>query len=207
MFINLLGTEWLPAIPDVHERLQSGMPARVADVGCGTGWSSIAIARAYPNVQVDGFDLDETSIAIARENAVAAGVADRVTFAVRDAADPQLAGRYDLVTAFETVHDMARPAEALRAMRALAREGGAVIIADERVGETFSAPGDEIERLNYGFSVLHCLPASLAETPSAGIGTVMRPPTLRRLAAEAGFREVEILPIENDFWRFYRLVA
>ena len=206
MFLNLLGTAWLPAIPDVHARLQADPPARVADVGCGTGWSSIAIARAYPKAQVHGFDVDEASIALARANAEAAGLADRVTFAIRDAAYPGLVGGYDLVTAFETIHDMAQPVEALRKMRDLVADQGAVVIADERVGETFAAPGDDVERLNYGFSVLHCLAVGMAESPSAGTGTVMRPPTLRRYAAEAGFRAVEILPIENDFWRFYRLM-
>lgn len=206
MFLNLLGSAWLPAIPDIHARLQADPPARIADIGCGIGWSSISLARAYPKVRIQGLDLDGESIEQARQNAEEAGVADRVAFNVRDAADPRLAGQFDLVTAFEMVHDMARPAEALRAMRHLLAEGGSVIIADERVGETFSAPGDAIERLNYGFSVLHCLPASLAEQPSAAIGTVMRPPTLRQLATEAGFHSVEILPIENDFWRFYRLV-
>src|SRR3712207_4494967 len=101
MFVNLMGTEWLPAIPDVHERLQADPPARVADVGCGTGWSSISIARAYPKVRVDGFDLDEDSIAEARANAEAEDLTDRVTFQVRDAADPELSGRYDLATGFE----------------------------------------------------------------------------------------------------------
>ena len=207
MFLNLLGTAWLPAIPDVHARLQADPPARVADVGCGSGWSSIAIARAYPNALVHGFDADEASIALARSNVAAAGLADRVSFALRDAAYPGLAGSYDLVTAFETIHDMAQPVEALRKMRGLVADGGAVMIADERVGETFTAPGDDVERLNYGFSVLHCLAVGLAESPSAGTGTVMRPPTLRRYAAEAGFGGVEVLPIDNDFWRFSRLDA
>jgi SAM-dependent methyltransferase len=206
LFINLLGTEWLPAMPDVHARLQADPPARVADVGCGTGWSAIAIARAYPRVLVDGLDSDEASIELARANAAAAGVGDRVQFRVQDAGDPALAGRYDLVTAFETIHDMARPVDALRQMRGLVGEGGAVMVADERVGDTFTAPGDDVERLNYGFSVLHCLAVGMAETPSAGTGTVMRLPTLRRYAIEAGFRDVEVLPIENDFWRFYRLM-
>lgn len=207
MFLNLLGSEWLPAIPHLHQRLQSDPPARVADVGCGVGWSSVGIARAYPRVRVDGFDLDEASIARARANADEAGVADRVSFEVRDAADPQLAGRYDLVTAFETVHDMARPVEALRTMRGMLAEGGMVLIADERVAETFAAPGDDIDRFNYGWSILHCLPASRAESPSAATGTVMRPSTLHRYAAEAGFREVQVLPIQNDFWRFYGLMG
>jgi SAM-dependent methyltransferase len=206
MFMHLLGSEWLPAIPHLHQRLQSDPPARVGDVGCGVGWSSIAIARAYPKVRVDGYDLDEASIASARANAREAGVADRVSFAVRDAADPQLAGQYDLVTAFETLHDMARPVEALRAMRGLLAEGGLVLIADERVAETFTAPGEDLDRFNYGWSILHCLPASRVESPSAATGTAMRPSTLRRYAAEAGFGEVEVLSIENDFWRFYGLM-
>lgn len=90
-------------------------------------------------------------------------------------------------------------------MRALLAAGGCVLIADERVREVFSAPGTDVERLNDGFSVVHCLPASMAEQPSAATGTVMRPPTLRRYAAEAGFRTVEILPVDNDFWTFYQL--
>ncbi|MDP9484199.1 MAG: methyltransferase domain-containing protein [Actinomycetota bacterium] len=207
MFVNLMGTEWLPAIPDVHERLRDDPPARVADVGCGTGWSSIAIARAYPKARVDGFDLDEESLAEARANAEAEGLADRVRFQVRDAADPDLSGRYDLAIAVECIHDMSRPVQALRAMRGLVGESGVALVVDERVGEGFAAPGDEIERLMYGFSVLHCLPVGMAEQPSAGTGTVMRPSTLRRYALEAGFSDAEILPIEHDLWRFYRLVT
>ncbi len=206
MFVNLMGSEWLPAVPDVHERLQADPPARVADIGCGTGWSSISIARAYPKARVDGFDLDEESIAEARENAEAEGLADRVTFRLQDAADPEFSGRYDLAIAIECIHDMSRPVEALRAMRSLVGEDGAVLVVDERVGETFATPGDEIERLMYGFSVLHCLPVGMAEQPSAGTGTVMRPATLRRYATEAGFSEIEVLPIENGMWRFYRLM-
>lgn len=206
-FVNLLGTEWLPSVPDVHARLQADPPARVADVGCGSGWSSIAIARAYPKAQVDGFDLDEESVAAARANAEAEGLTDRVTFQLRDASDPELSGRYDLAIAIECVHDMARPVEALRAMRSMASEEGTTIVVDERVGEDFAAPSDEVERLMYGFSILHCLPVGMAEQPSAGTGTVMRPATLRRYATEAGFSGVEILPIENELWRFYQLVS
>ncbi len=206
LFVNLMGAEWLPAIPDVHERLQADPPARVVDVGCGTGWSSISIARAYPNVRVDGLDLDAHSIAEAEANAAAEGLEDRVSFQVCNAADADLAGRYDLAIAIECIHDMSQPVEALRAMRGLIRDGGAVLVVDERVGESFSAPGSDIERLYYGFSVLHCLPVGMAEQPSVGTGTVMRPDTLRQYAREAGFSNVEVLPIENEMWRFYRLV-
>ena len=205
MFVNLLGSEWLPAVADVHERLQADPSARVADIGCGAGWSSISIARAYPNVRVDGYDADEPSVDLARQNAELAGVADRVSFHVRDASDPALEGRYDLATAFECVHDMGRPVEALRAMRRMVGEEGAVIVADERVADSFHAPANDTERLMYGWSVLFCLPTGLADEPSVGTGTVMRQQTLRRYATEAGYAEVEVLPIENDLWRFYRL--
>ena len=206
MFKNQLGSEWIPAIADVDRRLRADPPARVADVGCGTGWSSIAIARAYPKVRVDGFDIDEGSIATARKNATKSGVENQVTFELRDAGAPGKAAAYDLVTAFETIHDMSDPVAALRAMRALVAPGGAVLVADERVAEAFTAPGDELERFMYGWSVLHCLPVGRADPPALGTGTVMRPETLRRYASDAGFSGVEILPIEHDFWRFYRLL-
>ena len=206
VYLNLLGKEWLPSIPEVHARLQAQPPARVADIGCGGGWASIGIARAYTNVQVDGFDLDMPSIELARANAEAEGLADRVHFQVHDAADPQLAGTYDLVCAFEMIHDLSRPVGALRTMRQLSADGGTVLVMDERVAETFTAPGDEVERFMYAASLLCCLPAGMSESPSAGTGTVMRPDTLRRYAREAGFSDVEILPIEHDFFRVYRLV-
>jgi 2-polyprenyl-3-methyl-5-hydroxy-6-metoxy-1,4-benzoquinol methylase len=202
-FVNSLAG-WLAAISDVDARLRADPPARVADVACGTGWSSIAIARAYPSVHVDGFDLDEGSIRLARENLAGLGLDDRVRFDVRDAAD--LAGAdYDVVTVFEAVHDLSRPVEVLRAVRALLAVGGSVVIADERAAETFTAPGDDLERVFYVWSVMHCLPVGMAEQPSAATGTAMRPDTLRRYAEDAGFSEFEVLPIENDFWRFYRL--
>jgi 2-polyprenyl-3-methyl-5-hydroxy-6-metoxy-1,4-benzoquinol methylase len=205
-FLNLLGNYWFPAISDVDQRLRSAPPARVADVGCGAGWSSIAIAISYPLVHVDGFDLDPASIEDARRNAKEKALSDRVTFEVRDAADPRLAGGYDLVTAFETIHDMSNPVGALRAMRALARNGGAVIVMDEKSAEEFTAPGDELERFHFGWSAVHCLQVGMAESPSAATGTVMRPSRLREYAREAGFADIEILPVENDSWRFYRLV-
>ncbi len=206
-FVNLLGEEWLPAIADLDARLRGDPPARVADVACGTGWSAIAIATSYPKVQVDGIDLDPASIELAQQNLAGTNVHDRVTFAVRDAADPGLAGRYDLVTIFEAVHDLSAPVEVLSAARGLLAEGGCVLVADERVADSFTAPGGEVERIMYGWSVLHCLPTSMVQQPSAATGTAMRADTFWRYALDAGFRECEILPIEHDFWRFYRLRA
>jgi 2-polyprenyl-3-methyl-5-hydroxy-6-metoxy-1,4-benzoquinol methylase len=204
--VHEFGNSILPSVPDVHEKLTAG--ACVADVACGVGWSSVAIAKAYPNVTVDGFDLDEKSVALARRNADEAGVADRVRFEVRDCAEPPGDdGRYDLAIVIEAIHDMSRPVEVLSTIRGLLAPGGTLLVADERVADTFTAPGPEIERLMYGFSVLCCLPVGMAEQPSAGTGTVMRAGTLRRYASDAGFASVEILEqIEHPMLRFYRLV-
>ncbi|MQA00248.1 MAG: methyltransferase domain-containing protein [Dehalococcoidia bacterium] len=203
-FLQLLGQEWLPAMPDVHAQLQ-GASSRVADIACGLGWSSIGMARAYPNARVDGFDPDAPAIDAARAAAAEAGVGDRVQFHARDAGDPELEGQYDLVTIFEALHDLAQPTAVLETMRRLVKPDGCVLVMDERVAEQFGAPGDDIERLMYGYSVLICLTNGMAESPSAATGTVLRPDTLRRYASDAGFRDVEVLPIENDFFRFYRL--
>lgn len=203
LFLSKLGTEWLPGLPDVDARLRAG-GARVADIACGTGWSSIAIAESYPAAVVDGFDLDAYSIDKARGYASQRGLSDRVRFEVRDATDPALSGTYDLVTIFEALHDMGDPVAALRAAKSLAGDRGTVIIVDEKTEETFTPNAPDLERLFYAFSLLLCLPSALADGP-VGTGTVMRPDTVRRYATEAGFEFVEILPIETDMFRFYRL--
>jgi len=149
-------------------------------------------------------DLDEASVAEARRTAAEAGVAERVSFAVADAADPAGTGA-DLVTIFEALHDMADPVGVLTAARAALAEGGSVFVADERVSDEFVAPADEIERLQYAFSVLHCLPATRAEGPGVANGTVLRASTMLAWARAAGFTQPEVLDIANDFWRFYRL--
>jgi 2-polyprenyl-3-methyl-5-hydroxy-6-metoxy-1,4-benzoquinol methylase len=204
-FLNLLGREWLPAIPPVHARLSSDPPARVADLGCGTGWSSIAMAQAYPKIEVDGFDLDEAAIGQAREHASNSGVSDRVRFQAADAAALRAAGPYDLVTILEALHDMARPVDALTVARALLAPDGSLVVADERVSDRFTIPADEHERYAYGWSVVSCLPSAM-EPGSAGTGAVMRPATLRRYASEAGFRDLQTLDVEDVEWRFYRLI-
>ena len=164
LFLRLLAQEWLPSVPEIHARLLADPPARVADLACGGGISSIAIARGYPKVHVDGIDLDTASIEAAHGHLVGSGVEDRVSFEARDAADPALAHRYDLVTVFEALHDMSYPVDVLRAARGLLADGGVVLVGDERTEETFAAPSDDLERMYYGFSILHCLPVGMVET-------------------------------------------
>jgi 2-polyprenyl-3-methyl-5-hydroxy-6-metoxy-1,4-benzoquinol methylase len=204
-FTHELASDWLAAMPDVIARLESARHARVADVGCGQGFSTLAIANAFLDAHVDGLDADPGSIVDAHRHASDAGLDGRVRFIAADADELPRHGPYDLVLILEALHDMARPVDALRAARAALTPDGTVLVVDERVSDAFTAPGDEVERMMYGWSVTHCLPTQMAEQPSAALGTVMRPSTLRDLANQAGYARVDVLPIENDFFRFYRL--
>ena len=205
VFLNLLARQWLPAIADVDQRLRSEPPARVADLACGTGWSSIAMAQAYPLISVEGFDLDTDAIQAARGHAGEAGLSDRVTFTAADASGPGVSGQYDLVTIFEGLHDMSRPVDALRVAREMLGERGCVIVADELVEDEFTAPASIEEQYHYAWSVVACLPAVMGDPETAATGAVLRPATLRRFALEAGFSDLEVLPVKAGMLRFYRL--
>jgi SAM-dependent methyltransferase len=195
----------LASVPHLHELL-SRPGARVAEVGFGGGWASIALARAYPQARFEGYEVDGPSVETARRNAADAGVADRVTFHHVDGEDIRETGTFDAAFAFECVHDMPQPVDVLAAMRAAVRPGGAVVVMDEAVADEFTAPGDDLERFMYGVSVLICLPDGRSHTPSAATGTVMRRATLEHYARQAGFDHLDVLPISDfSFFRFYDL--
>lgn len=199
---------WIATMPDIAARLDEG--ALVLDAGCGEGWSSIGLAQAFPRARVVGVDMDAASIAQARMNAEAAGLHDRIWFVEANSSDEstlrsRLDEDYALVTVFEALHDMGDPVGALDSFRGVLAEGGAVLVADEKVGAEFTAPADELDRLNYAFSALHCLPATMAESTEYANGTVLRPSTVARWADQAGFTSTVELPVEHDFWRFYRI--
>jgi trans-aconitate methyltransferase len=184
LFLIELGQKYLPIIPDVHARLQADPPARIANIGCGPGWSSIGIARSYPKARVDGFDRDEQAIESAWANAHDCGLIDRLTFHVRNPGDSVLNGRYDLVTAFAAIHELGNPVAVLHTMRRLAGETGIVIVLDG-------------------------LPPELAEeqssaTTDTGMHLGMDTDTLLRYAQEAGFAAVERLPADHFYcYRLY----
>ena len=203
VFVNHLTQNWLPALPDVQAKLDSGEPVRIAEVGCGEGLSGITIAKAYPNVSFDGYDLDNASIAAAQKAASEAGVADRVKFEVRDAADPSIDGDYDLVLSIEMLHDVPDPVGILTTMKRLAGESGALLVADERTEDGFAVPATEMERLFYAFSTLHCLAVSL-QGGGVGTGTVIREADVRRYASEAGL-DVEVLDVEHPQFKLFRM--
>jgi SAM-dependent methyltransferase len=161
-FLHDLPDEWLPAMPDVDARLREP-GARVLDVGCGHGWSTIGIAGAYPDVDVVGVDLDAPSIDAARVHVDEAGLTDRVSLRVGDAAAAARTfgtGSFDLAVALECVHDVTDPVAVLRSMREAVGEDGTALVVDERVGESFAEP-TEVEGIMYGWSVLHCLPVGM----------------------------------------------
>ncbi|MEX0875057.1 MAG: methyltransferase domain-containing protein [Actinomycetota bacterium] len=199
-----LAQEYLPAVADVHERLTAG--ARVVDVACGVGWAGISLAKEYPNSTVVGLDPDDSSIALARRFASENDVSGSTTFEVHDCAKPLPGGPFDIAIMIEALHDVSRPVEILSSIRSSLSPDGTLIVADEKVGETFTAPGDPVEAFMYGASLLMCLPAGMSEQPSAATGTVIRPQTVEMYAKEAGFSRVEVLEqIEHPMLRFYRL--
>jgi precorrin-6B methylase 2 len=202
-FLHDLTHHWLPAVPGLMDRLQKTPGCRIADVGCGGGWAAIALSQAFPQAVVTGYDMDEASIEDATGHAAAMGAPAR--FACKDAAAMAEDGPFDLILLLETLHDLSRPVEVLQALRAALAPGGSLVIADERVEETFSAPGGEIERMMYGWSISHCLPVSMAQQPSAAIGTAIRPGLVQDLATQAGFARCSVLPVENQLFRFYEL--
>jgi ubiquinone/menaquinone biosynthesis C-methylase UbiE len=208
-FTHELVQDWLPAAASIRTRLlDQSQPARVADVACGAGWSVIELAKAFPWITVDGYDVDEASILMARSNAVEQGVSDRVTFHVcgLDGIEPP-ATPYDAAFVFEAVHDMSRPVDVLTSIRKALAPGGHLLVVDERA-EEFTAPAeDPVQQLLYASSVLVCLPTGRDDEVSAETGAMMQTDTFRGYADAAGFSAVEVLPVEHFIFRLYDLTA
>jgi 2-polyprenyl-3-methyl-5-hydroxy-6-metoxy-1,4-benzoquinol methylase len=203
-FLEQLTQEWVPAMPEVA-RLLARTGSAALDLGCGVGWSSIALARAFPGLTVLGVDSDDASVMDARANAAQAGLEGRVRFEVNDADTDLGEGGYDVAFFFEALHDMAHPVEALLAARRALRPGGRVVVMDERAEEEFAPGGSPIERLLAASSVLHCLPVGRSQPDSAATGALFRPHMLEHYAQHAGYSGVEVAPIEHDVFRFYVL--
>jgi SAM-dependent methyltransferase len=182
-----LVAEWLPALDGVVAKLEAG--ARVADVGCGHGASTILMAQAFPASRFVGIDYHAGSIATARERAVQAGVADRVTFEVAGAADYAGEG-YDLVAFFDAFHDLGDPLGAARHAAAALAPGGTCLVVEPYAGDRVEDNLNPIGRLYYGFSTLVCTPGSLSQPGRAGLGTQAGEAALRELLLSGGFGSV-----------------
>lgn len=203
-FNNLLIQQWLPLMPDVQRKLESG--AEVADVGCGHGRALIKLAQAFPASRYVGFDILPQVIERARANAAAAGVADRVRFEQRDVAHG-LPGAYDVITTFDVVHDAADPAGLLGAIRAGLRPDGIYVCVDINCSDKLEENLGPKGAFFHGCSILLCMTMSLAEH-GAGLGTLgLHEAKVRELCAQAGFGAVREVPIENPFNNLYEIRA
>ncbi|HET8970379.1 MAG TPA: class I SAM-dependent methyltransferase [Candidatus Nanopelagicales bacterium] len=175
---------WLPALTGVVDRLRSG--ARVADVGCGHGASTILMAQAFPRSTFVGFDYHEGSIETARRRAAAAGVADRVSFAVASATTYG-GNDLDLVTTFDCVHDMGDPVGSARHVRDTLADDGTWLIVEPFAGDKVEDNLNPVGRAYYGFSTLLCTPASLSQDVGLALGTQAGPARLHDVVTSAGF--------------------
>jgi SAM-dependent methyltransferase len=179
-----LAQAWIPALEGVDEKLRAG--AKVADVGCGHGASTIIMAQAYPESTFVGFDYHEGSVESAREAADAAGVSDRVSFEVASAKDYP-GSDYDLVAFFDCLHDMGDPAGALEHVRGTLADDGTVMIVEPYAGDRVEDNLNPIGRVYYCASTTLCTPGSLDQEVGLALGAQAGEARLREVAEEAGF--------------------
>ena len=179
-----LVSDWIPALDGVEEKLKAG--AKVADVGCGHGASTILMAQAYPNSTVYGFDYHEKSIETARAKAEAAGVSDRVTFEVANSKDYPGKG-YDFVTMFDCLHDMGDPIGASAHVKNSMVEDGTWLIVEPFAGDTPESNHNPVGRIFYSASTLICTPASLSQEVGLALGAQAGEERLREVVKKGGF--------------------
>jgi SAM-dependent methyltransferase len=180
-----LVAEWIPSMTGAKEKLERG--AKVADVGCGHGASTVIMAKAFPHSRFFGYDNHEASIERARQRAQDAGVSDRVTFEVADASNiPDR--QYDLITFFDCLHDMGNPVGASRRAFETLGEDGSVMIVEPMAGDTVEENFNPIGRTFSAASTLCCTPNSLA-LGGPGLGAVAPESALREAVMAGGFKE------------------
>lgn len=183
-YVADLVANWIPALDGVHDKLAAG--ARVADVGCGLGSTSVLLAEAYPQTTVIGSDSHEPSIELARKKAANAGVADRVDFQVASAQSFS-GGDYDLVTMFDCLHDMGDPLAAARRVRDALAPDGTWLLVEPFAGESLEDNLNPVGRLYYAGSMFLCLPNAMAQEGGYALGAQAGESAIRELATEAGF--------------------
>jgi SAM-dependent methyltransferase len=197
-----LTSRWLPAVPGLTERLEKGI--QVADVGCGAGNVAILIGQAYPRCEVFGYDVSEPFLAIARSRAEALA---NVSFAEYSAEAIPLDPPYDLVTAFDVVHDLPDPLAGLERIRESLAEGGQFLLMEPNAGSRLEDNLHDRGALLYGISTMHCMTQSLARE-GAGLGAAWGREMAEDYARRAGFAKFEPLEsISNKFSSFYVLEA
>lgn len=203
-FENLLLPVWIPALPDLKKALERGIA--VADVGCGRGRALIKLAQAFPKSRFTGFDVFGPSLQQAKEEAQAAGVADRVRFQETDVSKG-LPESYDLITTFDVIHDAADPGRLLRTIRQALKPGGTYLNLEINCSDKVEDNAGPLGAFFYGASIFYCMTTSLAHE-GAALGTCgLSPAKLQELGSQAGFTTIRKLPLENPFNNLYELRA
>ncbi|HYB12523.1 MAG TPA: class I SAM-dependent methyltransferase [Myxococcota bacterium] len=197
----LLTRKWLPTLPHVVKRLEQG--ARVADIGCGSGTSTLSLAKAYPRSEITGYDIDATALARARAAAEREGLAN-VHFNQRSAEDLPQKPSFELVTAFDVVHDLARPRVVLRRIREALAPDGTFLLVEPAAGDSLAENLHPGGALLYSISTLYCMTVSLSQG-GEGLGAAYGPKQAEALCREAGFAHFRRLEIENPFNAFYEV--
>ncbi len=194
----------LPLVPGLTERLEAGID--VADVGCGGGHAINLMAQAFPQSRFTGYDFSEEGIGMGRGEAARMGLAN-ATFEVKDIATLTEPGRFALVTAFDTIHDQAHPAQVLRAIYDAVQPGGVFLMQDiaasSHVHENIDHP---LGPVLYTLSTMHCMTVSLAQN-GEGLGTVWGEQLALQMLADAGFADVEVKKVPGDILNNYYLAA
>jgi SAM-dependent methyltransferase len=186
-YVANLVPSWIPALDGVEERLRAG--ARVADIGCGHGASTLLLAEAYPASHVNGFDYHAASIEQARKRAVDAGLAHRLSFDIATAAD--FPGRdYDLVTVFDALHDMPDPLGAARHIRDTLAADGTLLLVEPYANDQLAENLNPVGRLYYTASTLICVAHSMSQEPRTALGAQAGEARLTALLHDAGFTHV-----------------
>jgi 2-polyprenyl-3-methyl-5-hydroxy-6-metoxy-1,4-benzoquinol methylase len=201
-FEHMLVELWLPEMPAVATKLADG--ASLCDIGCGRGRAVIKLAQAFPKSTFVGLDVYEPAVRAAEDAAEKAGVADRVSFEIRDASQG-LGHRYDVITTFDVLHDSVDPGAILRAIHAGLAADGRHVCVEINCSDRPEENAGPLGTILYGLSLAYCLPVSLAEG-GAGLGTLGLPESrLTELALEAGFSEVRRLLLDNPFNNVYEI--
>jgi SAM-dependent methyltransferase len=192
--------QWIPAVPGLKAKLDVG--AEAAEVGCGAGQCIVPVAATYPNSRFTGYDVDAASIARARTKAAGAGVANRLVFEQMAAENIPHDDRFDLVMAFNCIHDMAQPRAALVSIRRALKSDGVFLWSEADASDQLEENLTPVGRTMYGASTMHCLTVSLAHG-GEGLGSVIGEKLARELAREAGFGGVERLPVKNPYHQIF----
>ncbi len=194
-----LASYWMKHLPDIEERLASG--GRALDIGCGVGRVSLALAEAYPQAQITGFDPDGNSVTLARKAAADAG-ADHVEFVQGVVTDIAPEPVYDFAGMFDCLHDLAEPEAVLAEIRQRIAPGGALLVMEPRAADRLADNSNPLGTVYYGFSLFHCMTQSLAQG-GPGLGTCMGPEKAMSLLSHAGFSDVKELPIKSQTNMFF----